>query len=343
LDNESVRVIVIEDHERWRECFSTALQKAPELKVIAEVSDGLKGLERVEELQPDLILLDIGLPTLNGIEAARRIREVSPKSKILFISENRSFDIVREALNTGARGYILKSDSASELLPAVKAILEGKRFVSASLGGRLNALPDPQTGARFRRENVATPIPTLGVDAARQHAVGFYSDDQRLLDGLTQFVGAALKAGDSSIVAATESHRTPLLPKLQAYGVDVDAAIEQGRYVALDASEILSAFMVNDVPDPLRFLEIVGDLIVAAAEAAKGKDRRVSVFGECAPLLWAQGKAEAAIELEKLVNKLTKIHNVDVFCGYSVGSIEGEMDGHVLEQICAEHSGVYSR
>src|SRR5437867_5975532 len=78
-------------------------------------------------MQPDLILLDIGLPTLNGIEAAKRIHQVSPRSKILFVSENRSLDTAEEALSTGAGGYILKSDAASELWPAVKALLEGKR------------------------------------------------------------------------------------------------------------------------------------------------------------------------------------------------------------------------
>jgi DNA-binding NarL/FixJ family response regulator len=77
--------------------------------------------------------MDIGLPTLNGIETARRIREVSPASKILFVSENRSPDIVQEVLTNGAAGYVVKSDAASELLPAIKAVLEGKRFISASL------------------------------------------------------------------------------------------------------------------------------------------------------------------------------------------------------------------
>ena len=335
---------MVEDYEPWRRYFSTALQKQTELQVIGEVSDGLEAVQQAEELQPDLILLDIGLPTLNGIEAARRIRKVSPACRILFVSENRSADIAEEALSTGASGYVVKSDAASELLPAVKAVLEGKRFVSASLAAHgLNRPPDPQTGARFHRDNVTTLIPTQGVDTARQHVVGLYSNDQRLLDHLTQFVGAALKSGNSAIVAATDSHRTRLLPRLQAYGVDVDAAIEEGRYVALGAAETLSAFMVNDLPDPVRFLELLGDLIVAAAEAAKGKHPRVSVFGECVHLLWAQGNAEAAIQMEKLGNKLTKIHNVDIFCGYSVGSVEGEMDDHVFEQICAEHSAVHSR
>src|SRR5438034_9016304 len=87
-------------------------------------------------MQPDLILLDIGLPTLNGIEAAKRIHQVSPRSKILFVSENRSLDTAEEALSTGAGGYIRKSDAYSELWPAVNDILEGKRFISECLSSR---------------------------------------------------------------------------------------------------------------------------------------------------------------------------------------------------------------
>src|SRR5262249_27386555 len=174
------------------------------------------------------------------------------------------------------------------------------------------------------------------------HAVGFYSNDRRLLDGLTQFVGAALKAGNAAIVAATESHRDSLLPRLQANGVDVNAAIEQGRYIALDTAETLSAFMVNDSPDPVRFLELLGDLIVTATEAAYG-DPRVSVFGECVHLLWAQGNTEAAIQMEKLGNHLSKIHDVDILCGYSLARVEVGMDEHIVQRICAEHSVVYSQ
>ena len=131
----SIRVLVVEDFEPWRRFISTTLQKQPELEISGQVSDGLEAVRQAQELQPDLILLDIGLPTINGIEAARRIREVSPASKILFVSETRSPEIAEEALNTGAGGYVLKSDAASDLLPAIKAVLQGKRFVSASLAG----------------------------------------------------------------------------------------------------------------------------------------------------------------------------------------------------------------
>ena len=95
--------------------------------------------------------------------------------------------------------------------------------------------------------------------------------------------------------------------------------------------------------DPVRFLELLGDLIVTAREAAKGANRRVSVFAECVHLLWTQGNAEAAIQMEKLGNNLTEIHDVDILCGYSLSSVEVAMDSHTRELICAEHSAVCSR
>lgn len=129
------RVLSVDDFEPWCRFVRSLLQKQTELRVIGEESDGLKAVQQAQELQPDLILLDIGLPTFNGIEAAKRIHQLSPRSKILFVSVNCSPDIAEEALSTGAGGYIVKSDAASELLPAIKAVLEGKRFVSASLAG----------------------------------------------------------------------------------------------------------------------------------------------------------------------------------------------------------------
>ena len=285
MATSTIRVLVVDDYEPWRRFACSTLQKRPELQVVCEVSDGLEAVQQAEQLQPDLILLDIGLPTLNGIEAARRIRKASPTSKILFASENRSVDVAEEALSTGAEGYLVKSAAASELLPAVDAVLQDKKFVSASLAGHdLTDPTDEHDADSPRRKGVVGSVAAKGVDTTCHHVAGFYSDDRRLLDDLTQFVGAALKAGNASIVVATESHRDSLLPRLQAYGLDVGAAIEQGRYIALDAAETLSAFMVNDLPDPVRFLELLGDLIVTAREAAKGENPRVSVFGVLAPV-----------------------------------------------------------
>jgi len=128
-----IRVLVVDDYEPWRRFVRTTLAKRPELLIIGEVADGLEAVHKAQELQPDLILLDVGLPALDGIEAARRIRERSGKSKILFASVERSPEIVKEALGTGAMGYVCKVDAVIDLLSAVETVLEGKQFVSASL------------------------------------------------------------------------------------------------------------------------------------------------------------------------------------------------------------------
>lgn len=112
------RVLVVDDYKPWLRFIRRALLAHDKLQVIGEASDGLEAVEKAHQLQPDLILLDVGLPELNGIEAARRIREVSPTSKILFVSGNRAWDIAEEGLRVGAGGYVVKSDAGRELLPA---------------------------------------------------------------------------------------------------------------------------------------------------------------------------------------------------------------------------------
>jgi DNA-binding NarL/FixJ family response regulator len=107
------------------------LASMPDLRVIGEVSDGLDAVHKSAERQPDLILLDIGLPRLNGIEAARRIRKlVFPEAKIIFLAQESSFDVLQEALSLGARGYVVKTMAESELLTAVETVLSGRTFVS---------------------------------------------------------------------------------------------------------------------------------------------------------------------------------------------------------------------
>jgi DNA-binding response OmpR family regulator len=127
---------VVDDYEPFRRFIRSTLRKGPELQIVGETSDGLEAVNKAEELQPDLIVLDIGLPSLNGIEAARRIRKVSPESKIVFMSQESSADVVQEALALGALGYVVKAHAGSELLAAVEAVVRGKRFLSEGLDGR---------------------------------------------------------------------------------------------------------------------------------------------------------------------------------------------------------------
>jgi len=193
-----------------------------------------------------------------------------------------------------------------------------------------------------RREQLSRIPPIKQIEAPRLHTVGFYSNDRQLLEHLTQFVGVALKGGDAAILAATESHRESLLPRLQAFGVDIGKAIDQRRYVALDVVDALATFMRNGMADPVHFMNVFHQLILTAAKATKAKHPRVVIFGECVHLLCAQGNAEAAIQMEKLGNQLIKAYDVDVLCGYFPLRVPGGMDDHIFRRICEEHSAVHS-
>ena len=130
----SIRILLVDDFKDWLRQVRLLLKPRPECQVIAEASDGLEAVQKAEDLKPDLILLDIALPKLNGIEAARRIRQRSPSSKIIFLSQNSDLNVVRAALGTGALGYVRKTDAGHELLPAVDAVLGDKQFFSGSNG-----------------------------------------------------------------------------------------------------------------------------------------------------------------------------------------------------------------
>jgi DNA-binding NarL/FixJ family response regulator len=123
-----VSVLIADDFPPFRQFVCSALEKRSDLQVVGEVSDGLEAVQKAAELKPDLILMDIGLPTLNGIEAARQIRKVVPESKIVFLSQESSADVVEEALGTGAWGYVVKAKAVRQLLAAVDAVILGQRF-----------------------------------------------------------------------------------------------------------------------------------------------------------------------------------------------------------------------
>jgi DNA-binding NarL/FixJ family response regulator len=123
-------VLVVDDVNSWRQFVSSTLHAEPSFEVICEVSDGLKAVKMAKRLQPSVILLDIGLPGLNGIEGAAWIRRVAPASKILFLTEQLDSDPLDAALKLGAKGYLLKSDAAKDLVPAIHAVVRSKTFIS---------------------------------------------------------------------------------------------------------------------------------------------------------------------------------------------------------------------
>jgi PAS domain S-box-containing protein len=172
------------------------------------------------------------------------------------------------------------------------------------------------------------------------HVVQFYTDDSFLLDALSRFIGTALGGGDVAIVIATKEHRDILAQRLRARGFDLNKALVQGRYVALDAAETLARFMVNGVPDEAKFADTVGALLGEAKTADDGENHRIAAFGEMVALLWAAGNSTGAIRLEQLWNDLAKEHSFALRCAYPMGAFNKAEHAEPFLQICGEHSVV---
>jgi DNA-binding NarL/FixJ family response regulator len=297
-----LRILVVEDHAQFRHLICTALQRRAEFQTI-EAADGLEAVQKAEELQPDLILLDINLPKMHGFEVAKQVPRLAPHARLLFMSQESSPDIVREALRLGALGYVQKVSAATDLLAAIDSVLAGQRFVSRSV-----AFTEP------------TDAP-----APRRHEILFCSDDAAVVAAFTRYIAAALNAADAAIVLVTESHRTHLLQELRTRGVDIDGAIERGTCPSFDA---------DVAPDPVGFLDAINGVREAAAKAGKAHPR-VAFCGERAGRLWAAGRTAEAVQLEQLCGELA--HDVDILCVYPVPYTN---DDQALTRICAEHTAV---
>jgi signal transduction histidine kinase/CheY-like chemotaxis protein len=172
--------------------------------------------------------------------------------------------------------------------------------------------------------------------AESEHFVQFYESDEFLLDSLSGFVGAGLGDGDGCVVVGTREHREGLDARLRAYGIDVDAASASGQYLALDAAEVLSKFMLGGRPEPGLFAEAVGGIV---RRAAAGRPR-LRIFGEMVALLWAEGNHDAAIRLEGLWNDLHRTSTFMLFCAYPIQGFGGELLAGGLGEVCTAHSRV---
>jgi DNA-binding NarL/FixJ family response regulator len=133
LEASIVRILLVEDFVPYRSFIRSLLGKNAELRVIGEVSDGLDGVAKAQELKPDVVLLDMGLPGLSGLEVARRVREIVPAAKIVFLTQETDVEVLHEALRLGACGYVIKQRAETELLSGLAAVLQGKSFVSSGL------------------------------------------------------------------------------------------------------------------------------------------------------------------------------------------------------------------
>jgi len=310
------RILVVEDHEPFRRVMCALLRQRADVSIVGEARDGLEAVHRAEALQPDVVMLDIGLPSLNGVEAAGRIRTVAPNAKLLLVTNEVSPDVVEEAFRRGAHGYVYKPRAQRDLLHVIEAVLRGGRFVSSGL-------------ERIARGDSLT---------SHRHDALFYSNEAILVNAVSRFIAGALNQGSAVIALVTESHGDSICSSLQASKVDLNRAIQQGRYIPLTISGLLSNVMVNCWPDPVRLLNAVEEVMTTIVQRATGQHATVSVCGEGAATLWADGYVEAAIQLEHLWDEIASSRHMDVLCPYPIAA--RQENARLVRSLCAEHTAV---
>jgi PAS domain S-box-containing protein len=171
------------------------------------------------------------------------------------------------------------------------------------------------------------------------HIVHFYSDDKVLVREVTRIMSTALNQGEPAIAIATPSHCEQVTQALEREVRNFPRATAEGWCVMLNAAETLSRFMVNGMPHPERFTDVLTPVIVRASLASPNPQNRITAFGEMVSLLCAQGNPEAAVRLEQLWNMLARTHSLSVYCAYPAQTFFRPEGRDLFLQVCAEHSG----
>jgi DNA-binding NarL/FixJ family response regulator len=311
-----LRVLVVEDHEPIRRVICELLQERADLLIVGEAADGLDAICQADALQPDLVMLDIGLPTLSGLEVASRIRASVPDAKVVFVTNESSLDVVEQAFRRGAHGYVYKPRVQRDVLPVLEAIIRGGRFVSGGL-------------ERIARGD--------GL-ASHRHDVVFCSSDADLIGAFSRFIAGQLREGNAVVAAVTQAHERSLQSTLEALHVDVALAIRQQRYHPVNVSELIAKATVSGRPDPLRYLDAAGDLLTDVTRRATDQHARVATCGEGTSIFWAHGDVEAAIQLEHLWDEIAMNRQMDILCAYPLAVREESVPA--IRRVCAEHTAV---
>ena len=202
----ALRIFVADDHEVVRRGLIALLQSQPEWEVCGEAGDGREAVEKAQKLKPDVIILDIGMPSLNGLEATRQILKTNPHTRVLILTLHDSDQVVREVLNAGARGFLLKSDAARDLVAAVEALRRDKTYFTSKVAAMvLEGYLKNETGTT----QVATPARSRLTPREREIV-------QLLAEGKsTKEVAVALGLS----VKTAETHRSNIMRKLELHSV----------------------------------------------------------------------------------------------------------------------------
>jgi DNA-binding NarL/FixJ family response regulator len=332
-------ILIVGNHEPLRSHIRETLAGKFEFHVIGDIADDYASLDEARALKPDAILLDVELCGLSGLEGARRVLQCCPNCKVLLLVESVDAEVIQEAVNLGARGYVEKEFLDADLLNALEAVCQDRQYFGT---GRVATNVKPGSVLRATRlhplKNGSSSL-SPAKQSVHRHEVQFYSDDRTLVDGLIVYLTDSLRAGNRTIVIATEAHRRAINHRLWAQSLDWPTVTEEGLYISLDAASVLSELVYESELDRSRFHAFFRPFYDDQQMGTRSKKRKVVAFGEMVALLCAQGKSGTALQLERLWNEEIKIQDLHLRCAYPLTC---QLQEELFGQICQEHDAIHA-
>jgi len=313
--NRKPTVLLADDHAEMLKTVTSML--TPHFEVVAAVGDGKAALDAAARTDPDVAILDMAMPRLNGIQAAKELREQNSETKVIFLTAEEDDDYISAALDVGARGFVVKRRLRLDLLPALNLTLAGKFFISPQ------AFTETPKSPRHR------------------HALELYFDDDVFFRHVSESAATALADGERVFMLLSDAGLYSVAKRLRAAGFDLPAAIGRGRYHSFTVENVVPLFIQGGCPQAARFEVFFHPLVSRAAALARADGSRVSIFSNVTAALLNQGwNAQVAARVEEAWSDLVSREFCMVHCGcpaMHLGSKEGRA---ALSRICGEHSNV---
>jgi DNA-binding NarL/FixJ family response regulator len=340
----TVEILIADDRELFRRMVRSLVESQSAYHICGEAGDGLQAIERARQLRPDVVLMDINMPRMNGLEATRIIGREIPECNVIIVTQNDARIAREQAREVNAKGFVTKSDLSRDLLPMIEKCRKAKPEAREAKTAKARIVQwkgaAMENNSLHQTKSAASHAePWCGVlnsAAPRDHIVQLYQDQQFLNRAVCRFAAAAIMNGEGVILVPTVAHWDAFRPRLESEGVDVKAAEKRGQLTVVDADNLLPTFMRDGMPDSPVFLGLAQNVISQAR--GEGRYPKVRWWGEMVNILWERGDVAASMQLEDQFDQLAHEQDIAIFCSFLMDNFDGDVHARMLPRLSENHS-----